>query len=163
MGAISVKSGSVSPGGKRARSIGFILAGVAFLGGAPEAIAAPDIAMDSTVYVERTAQDNVRRLEPANQLSRGDRVVTVLSWHRRSGNGGFTIVNPLPRAIAFQDSADADMEVSVDEGRTWGRLGELKIGQHVATAEDVTHVRWRIPATSVAKGRGNIAYSAIVR
>lgn len=125
--------------------------------------ATPDIAMDSAVYVERTEQDNIRRLEPANRLSRGDRVVTVLTWHRRSGDGGFTIINPLPRAIAFQDSADSGVEVSVDQGRTWGRLGELTIGDRIATPEDVTHVRWRIPARSAAKNRGNIAYSAIVR
>ncbi|MEZ5737186.1 MAG: hypothetical protein R3E09_15540 [Novosphingobium sp.] len=127
------------------------------------AFAAPNIAMDSAVYVERTGHGSMLHLEPADRLNRGDRVITILSWHRLGGDGGFTITNPLPNAIAYQANAREDEQVSVDGGRSWGRLGSLRIGSRLATPEDVTHVRWRIPASSVAKGRGNIAYSGIVR
>jgi len=146
-----------------ARGLGWILAGASGIGLAQTAGAAPNIATDSAVFVERTGQGNVRRLEPADRLSRGDRVVTILRWYRLGGDGGFTIVNPMPNAIAFQDSAREDVEVSVDGGRSWGRLGELRVGTRFATPEDVTHARWRIPATSAARGRGHIAYSGIVR
>ena len=81
----------------------------------------------------------------------------------KSGDGSFTITNPMPRAISYQADAREDGEVSVDGGRTWGKLGMLQIGSRLATPEDVTHIRWRIPAESVARGRGNIAYSGIVR
>ncbi len=127
------------------------------------ASAAPVVAMDSAVYVEHTQRGNVRRLEPADRLNRGDRIVTILSWFRKAGDGGFTIINPLPRAIAYQASADENEDVSVDGGRTWGKLGDLHVGTRLATPEDVTHIRWRIPATSATKRRGNIAYSGIVR
>jgi hypothetical protein len=53
--------------------------------------------------------------------------------------------------------------VSVDGGKTWGKLGKLRIGSRLATPEDVTHVRWRISAAHAALGRGDIAYSGIVR
>jgi hypothetical protein len=127
------------------------------------ALAQPTVATDSAVYVERSQPGNMRSLEPADRLSRGDRVVTVVSWYRMGGNGGFTITNPLPRAIAYEASARDNQEVSVDGGRTWGRLGELRIGNRLATPEDVTHMRWRIPAVSAARGQGRIAYSGIVR
>jgi hypothetical protein len=79
------------------------------------------------------------------------------------GDGGFTITNPLPRAIAYQASARDDQQVSIDGGRTWGTLSELRIGARLATPEDVTHVRWRVQPGTAAQGRGQIAFSGIVR
>jgi hypothetical protein len=85
--------------------------------------------------------------------------VTIISW--RQASGSFTVTNPVPRHLAYQGSAVDDEEVSVDGGRTWGRIGELSIGARQATAEDVTHVRWHVPAARASAGR--IAYSGIVR
>lgn len=123
----------------------------------------PAIATDSAVYIERIAPDASRRLEPASHLSRGDRVVTVVRWYRMGGDGGFVITNPLPSLLAYQDSASDMQEVSVDGGRTWGRLDAMRVGTRGATPEDVTHVRWKIPARTASRGRGQIAYSGIVR
>ena len=125
--------------------------------------AGPVVALGSAVYVEKAQQGNVRRLEPASQLVRGDRVVTIVSWQRLGGDGGFTVTNPLPRSVYYQRSADDDEEVSVDSGRSWGKIGDLRYGARLATPEDVTHVRWRVPADRAAAGRGQIAYSGIVR
>jgi hypothetical protein len=123
----------------------------------------PTVALNSAVYVERMEQGNTRHLEPADRMNRGDRVVTVVSWHRMGGEGGFTVTNPLPRAIAYQASARDDELVSVDGGRSWGKLSALRVGSRLATPEDVTHVRWRVPADRAAQGHGLIAYSGIVR
>ena len=141
-------------------------AGTALLG-AP-AHAAPKVALGSAVYVEKAQGDDVRRLEPASQLSRGDRVVTIVTWRRLGGpnggnGGGFTVTNPLPRSVYFQRSANDDEEVSADGGRSWGRIGALRYGARLATPEDVTHLRWRVTADRAAAGRGQIAYSGIVR
>jgi hypothetical protein len=129
----------------------------------PSALAQPTVAMDSAVFIERAQPDNSRSLVPASRLSRGDRVITVLTWYRMGGDGGFTITNPLPRAIAYQSSARDNQEVSVDGGRSWGTLGDLRIGPRLATPEDVTHVRWRVQPGLAAQGRGQIAFSGIVR
>ena len=140
-----------------------LLGTVTGLAGAAPALANPGIALDSAVFIERTEPGNVRNLEPASRLSRGDRVVTIVSWRRDAGNGGFTLINPLPRAVAYQASARDDEQVSVDGGRSWGRLGELRVAERFATAEDVTHLRWRVPAGQAAAREGRIAYSGIVR
>ncbi|WP_231568319.1 hypothetical protein [Novosphingobium malaysiense] len=125
--------------------------------------AAPVVATDSAVYVERIAPDTSRRLEPAIRLARGDRVVTVVRWYRVGGDGGFVITNPLPASVAYEESAADFQDVSVDGGRTWGHLENLRVGTRNATPEDVTHVRWRIPASSAARGRGEIVYAGTVR
>ncbi|MCB2062831.1 MAG: hypothetical protein KDE25_05115 [Novosphingobium sp.] len=125
--------------------------------------APPAVVTDSSVFIERRDADNGRRLEMADSFDKGDRVVTVLRWQRRQGSGSFTITNPMPRAIAYQASSRSDELVSVDGGRTWGHLGQLRIGDRLASPEDVTHVRWRIPTRIAAVGRGQIAYSGIVR
>ena len=147
---------------------GIITSGSAMLALAANPVAAQDqsprdILLASDVYVERLGTAD-RVLEPASQLRPGDRVVTIVSWKRTTGaNGsvsGFTVTNPLPRTVYYQESAAGNEEVSVDGGRSWGRLGTLRFAGHVATPEDVTHVRWRI-ATPAPRGR--IAYSAIVR
>lgn len=142
--------------------VGYGLLAAASLAAPSPAIAGPTVALDSAVFVERTAPQG-RRLEPAAALVRGDRVIYVVTWQRRAGSGPFVVTNPLPRSVAFQSSANGDEQVSADGGRTWGRLGELRYGERMATPEDVTHVRWRVPAELVARGRGRIAYSAIVR
>lgn len=140
-----------------------LLALVALGGIAPAAHAAPAIETQSALYVERVEAGNTRSLEPAERFRPGDRVVTILTWERRAGSGGFVITNPLPRAITYQQSARDGEQVSVDGGRTWGQLGEIAIGGRLATPEDVTHVRWRVPPAVAAQGRGRIAYSGIVR
>ena len=140
-----------------------IVACLCALAPVPAAHAAPAVSIDSTVFVEHADAGSARRLEPARDLSRGDRVVYIVSWNRQGGSGGFTVTNPLPRSIAYQGSARDDEEVSVDGGRTWGRLGALTVGARLATPEDVTHLRWRVPAGHAARGQGNIAYSGIVR
>ena len=140
------------------------IAGYGLMMALPAAVeASPAVAFDSAVYVEHARPGNLRSLEPANRLTRGDRVVTVLTWYRMGGGGGFTVTNPLPRAIAYQASARQDEEISVDGGRSWGKLGAIRLGSRMATPEDVTHVRWRGPANTAANGVGHIAYSGIVR
>lgn len=121
------------------------------------------IATASAVFVERVDALNGRRLEPASMLARGDRVVTVVTWRRMRGTGGFVLTNPLPARLAYQRSASDMQEVSVDGGRSWGRLEAMRVDGRQATPEDVTHVRWRIPASYAALGQGRIAYAGVVR
>jgi hypothetical protein len=139
------------------------LIGLCLAAGSTAAQASPAVALDSAVFVERVTPDSGRMLEPATELSRGDRVVYVVRWYRMGGDGGFTVTNPLPRSVQFQGSANGDEEVSIDGGRTWGKLATLRLGNRIATPEDVTHVRWRVDPRTAARGQGRIAYSAIVR
>ncbi|MEP7222643.1 MAG: hypothetical protein ABI673_08250 [Novosphingobium sp.] len=117
------------------------------------------VSLESAVYVEKGGS-TARTLQPASRLSPGDRVVTILTWHKSGPGNRFTLTNPLPRSVYYQGSAREDEEVSIDGGHTWGQLGSLRVADRLATPEDVTHVRWRISAVAPS---GQIAYSAIVR
>ena len=132
---------------------------------AAPALAAERVAIAHSVFVERAGEDG-RVLEPARNLHRGERVVYVVSW-RAAEPERFTITNPLPPTVAFQRSANGAEEVSVDGGRSWGKLGALKVRDGArwrdATPEDVTHIRWQVPRARALAGSGSLTWSAIVR
>lgn len=145
------------------RTVRAALAGFVCIASAAPALAAPAVSLDSAVFVERVTPNAGRMLEPASELNRGDRVVYVVRWYKMGGDGGFVVTNPLPRSVYYQGSANGDEEVSIDGGRTWGKLGAIYAGDRLATPEDVTHVRWRVDPRTASRGEGRIAYSAIVR
>lgn len=77
------------------------------------------------------------------------------------------VTNPIKPGIAFVSEGAGAADVSVDGGKTWGKLAALKVadaagGQRAAQAGDVTHVRWVLD--SVAPGAaGTVSFNAIVR
>ena len=117
------------------------------------------LSITRSVFVE-TRSDGGLALEPATTLASGDKVVLVMQWSRPGAQQPFTLASRVPDELAFQRSGDASVEVSIDGGRRWGRLGELRSGQRLASPEDVTHLRWRIAAGDDRRLR---SYSAIVR
>lgn len=133
--------------------------------------AAGGVQFASDVFVERfqpaPGGRTARILERADQLRPGDRVIFVVNWSGRK-DGGFTVTNPLPRAIAFAGGADGEQEVSVDGGRTWGALEALTMRDaygrmRQAHPEDVTHLRWRIPTQLALAGTGQMTWRGVVR
>lgn len=133
--------------------------------------AAEPVQLASDVFIERfeaaPGGGSIRVLERADRLRAGDRVIFVVNW-KASRNREFTVTNPMPRTITFQGSARNDEEVSVDGGHVWGALADLLVhepdGQlRHARAEDVTHVRWRVPGELAALGAGQMTYRGVVR
>ena len=133
--------------------------------------ASSPVQLASDVFVERFAPlpggGMARTLERANRLHPGDHVVFVVNW-KAAPRGDFTVTNPMPRTVAFQSSADGAEDVSIDGGRSWGQLTDLRVREadgrvRQATPEDVTHLRWRVPGASAARGAGTMTYRGIVR
>ena len=138
------------------------------------AIAAPlhadaGVILNSAVFVERSdgAAHARRFIEPASLLNRGDNVVMVLDWHAHRQSNGFVLTSPIPGTLKFQRSSRDNQEVSVDGGKSWGQIGQLRVADggawRFATPEDVTHIRWRIPADMATRGSGRVTYRALVR
>lgn len=79
----------------------------------------------------------------------------------------FVVTNPLPAAVRLADDADPALVVSVDGGKSWGRLSELQLSDtngetRAAKAEDVTHIRWTIAVVAPGES-GRLEYPAIIR
>ena len=138
---------------------------------AAAAAAAAPLAVANSVYVEREVSaggSSARVLEPARSLRRGDRLVYVVSWRAPKASAEhLTITNPLPRTIAYERSAGGDEDVSVDGGRSWGKLDALRVRDgsvwRTATPQDVTHIRWTVPPQLALAGSGWLTWSGIVR
>ncbi|AHE56408.1 hypothetical protein [Sphingomonas sanxanigenens] len=142
------------------------------IGAAPRGAADGEVALSSAMFVERAVADahGATRivLETPETVTRGDRLVFVLSY-RTVGDrarSAFTITNPLPRPLRFEDSSDPGAIVSVDGGRSWGALAtltrrDLSGRLRAARPEDVTHLRWRrvLPAGEA----GSVTFRSVVR
>lgn len=107
-------------------------------------------------------------VEPAVVVP-GDRLVFSTRYRNNGAVKAENIVvtNPIKPGIALAADGSNDLVVSVDGGKSWGKLALLKVadgqgGQRAAQATDVTHVRWVL--ASVAPGAsGTLSFNAIVR
>ena len=152
---------------------GLLLMAAAGMLPAVPALARAPVELDSQVFVEHVQTDingRARRvLRAPGELDAGDRLVFVVRY-RNAGKApvqGFAVTNPVPATLRIEPDQPA-MQVSVDGGRSWGRLDMLSVptplgGTRRATAEDVTHVRWAVPAPLRPGTGGRISYRAVVR
>ncbi|MCB2083799.1 MAG: hypothetical protein KDD90_07085 [Sphingomonadaceae bacterium] len=130
----------------------------AFLGSA--ATPQDRIALSRTVYVEKIdGAAGLRTVEPATSFRRGDRVILMIEWTGAEARKGTVVRSAIPTSLAFQQGSSEALEVSVDGGRKWGRIGHLRVGERLAAPEEVTHVRLKVHG----KTGGRMTYSAIVR
>lgn len=99
----------------------------------------------------------------------GDKLVFSTAY-RNTGSApvkDFVVTNPVPAAVMLAPDAAEALTVSVDGGKTWGKLATLRVsdgkgGTRPAVAGDVTHLRWVL--AQVAPGAaGTLSYNAIVR
>ncbi|SKB56901.1 hypothetical protein SAMN06295937_1009131 [Sphingopyxis flava] len=140
----------------------------------PEALASDQIALDNNIFVERVTRDGAGRtrilLEEPKAVAPGDRLVFVLHYRNASERAAdrFVITNPLPAAVRYADAGDKGALVSVDGGRSWGRLGEMTVAladgtRRPAQPADVTHLRWAIQKPVPAGGSGKLMFRGVVR
>ena len=111
---------------------------------------AQDVAIDSTVYLERDSGGE-SQVVPATRLIRGDRVVTILTWEAPAASR-HTLTSAVPARLALHSASQPDLEVSTDGGRTWRKLADPD-----AVPNGTTHLRWRVG------GDGRLSYRAVVR
>ena len=137
-------------------------------------LAADSVALSSTVFVEKTFADADGRakvtLHEPKVVTPGDRLIFILNYQNRglAAANNFVVTNPLPSAVAYQGTADASAEVSIDGGKIWGALTALKVADgpsrwRSARPEDVTHVRWTMKQAIPAGAQGKLSFRGIVR
>ena len=125
-----------------------------------------NIDIERSVYVEQSEMQggrSVRALQPATTLQKGDRVVLMLHWRAPGRGDDFVVSSRVPRDLAFRRSGGRGAAVSIDGGKTWGALVDMRVGSRRATAEDVTHLRWHVSDAEAALGSGTVSFAAVVR
>lgn len=136
--------------------------------GAPSPIVLKGDVKAVKIVTEADGKQRTELVEP-NTIVPGDRLVFGTDYANNGAEAvkNFVVTNPLPAAVRLAPDADPALEVSVDGGKTWGRLASLTIANadgtaRPATNDDVTHVRWALP--SIAPGAsGRLTYPAIIR
>ncbi|WOE76195.1 hypothetical protein [Alterisphingorhabdus coralli] len=109
----------------------------------------------------------------------GDRVVIVNSYQNTGSQAAsnFVTTNPIHPALAFVSVDEDWAEVSVDDGKTWGKLNELTVAAdrsdedaaatttvtRSAAPADVTHIRWTFPKPIAPGEKGKLTFRAVVR
>ena len=138
------------------------------------ALAANQVALDNSVFVERVTTDASGKqrvlLEEPKIVVPGDRLVFVLNYRNASAQAAdrFVVTNPMPSAVRFADTGDAQSIVSVDGGRTWGTIGTLTVPladgtRRPAQPADVTHIRWAFQKPIPAGATGKLMFRGVVK
>lgn len=152
-----------------------VLFGVCAAGNALAQAAAPGpIKLDTAVYQDvqvKGADGKVttKRQAPKNVVP-GDEVIYQMTYTSNANAAASNVVidNPLPAELTFiKVEGTPATAVSIDGGKTWGQLAELKVKladgtSRPAQPSDITSLRWVI-ATIAPGGKGTIAYHARVK
>ena len=125
-----------------------------------------DVKLETKVVengVERLVLADPKVVVPGNRLLFSTRYRNAATTPVRN----FVVTNPLPAGVALASDADAALELSVDGGKTWGRLAALKVKaadgtSRAAAAGDVSHVRWTLPVIAPAQD-GSVSFHAVVK
>lgn len=145
------------------------------------AAAKSPVNLSSDVKIERTELDAAGKektvlREPKDVIVvPGDRVVFTLSVTNSGAESasGFRATNPIPGPVTFIAVTEDWADVSVDGGKSWGKLAAMTVKvnaadtgvetMRAATAEDVTHVRW-VFADAIAPGaKTAVSYRGVVK
>ena len=123
--------------------------------------------------VERSATDASGHqqtvLRQTNAASPGDRLVFQFDYRnaRPDTAGTMVVTNPVPAQLVYAGSDTPGETVSVDGGRSFGMVAELKVVDveglgRPGMPDDVTHVRWVKHDLPSGSG-GQLSFRAVMR
>lgn len=143
--------------------------------------AAPSVTLRSDVKIERTERDasgnvTTKLFTPKDvAVVPGDNIVFTLLVNNATAQPaiGFKATNPMPSAVSFASVTEDWADVSVDGGKNWGKLANLKVKandptgtavvERAATPADVTHVRWVFTDAIAPGATRTVSYRGVVK
>ena len=126
------------------------------------------------VMVERAVTDRAGNphlvLEETADAAPGEALVFQFDYRNaRAGvANSFVITNPIPDQMVYAGTDTPGEVVSVDGGRSFGPIAEMKVAdadgvERTATPADVTHVRWVINRAMPTGAGGQLSFRAVMR
>jgi uncharacterized repeat protein (TIGR01451 family) len=142
--------------------------------GASSAFAASPLQLTSDVFVERQIEradgSKTVTLQKPTMVTPGDSLVFVVKYKNvgTATANNFVVTNPLPAAVKFDGTSDGLEIVSVDGGRNWGILGNLRVSKPDGTTRpalrsDVTHLKWNLNQPLTAGAEGKLIFRGVVK
>ena len=136
------------------------------------AFAADAVAVISSLKLDKVITVNGQlhhELVTPNTVVPGNQLLFVYDYKNNGDKPAtnFVLANKVPATVSLEGAQADNFEISVDGGKTWGKLAQttvVKPGATVRAAQyaDVTNVRWVIPV--IAPGAsGTLQYHAVVR
>ena len=137
------------------------------------ALAAPGaVALDSSIKLDKITTVNgqtTHEFVAPQKVVPGNHLLFVTQYRNTSDKpvDHFVVTNPVPSPVELESVGADNFEVSVDGGKSWGKLAQLTVtkpgaAMRAAQDADVTTVRWVIPV--IAPGAsGTLQYHAVVR
>lgn len=155
--------------------IAFAAAGVIFNAGV--AMAKESVQLTGAVFQEKEVLDkdgkSEKKLVPAGIVVPGSEVVYVISYSNSGDKAAQNLVirNPLPEQLRYTGEAtgaNAQVEVTVDGGATFGSLSSLTVATadgktRPAAAADVTGINWKIASAIKPGEKGQVSYRAVLK
>jgi uncharacterized repeat protein (TIGR01451 family) len=140
------------------RAIQILILGVFALGATAALAQQGKVQLQTAVAKEQRTVDDTGEtsieLVAADEVVPGDVVIYTVTYKNVSDESveNITVTNPIPPQLTYVPdssfSPGADVQYSADGGATWGELSELVVAdgdaERAATAEDLTHIRWRL-------------------
>ena len=147
---------------------------IAILASASMSLAATPLQLSSDVFVERIVArgDGTKTvvLENPKMVTPGDNLVFVVKYKNISATtaNNFVVTNPLPAAVTFDGTSDGLEVVSIDGGKNWGFLGNLRVANsdgatRAAQRSDVTHIKWNLNQPLTAGAEGKLIFRGVVK
>lgn len=138
------------------------------------ALAAAPVELSSDIFIEKQKKmpdgSFSTVLEMPKLILPGDQLVFVVRYRNASGKPAtnFSVTNPIPAAISFSGTSDGSEIVSVDGGKSWGKLSQLRVKQadgnsRIALASDVTHLKWHMNQMLAAGDAGKLIFRGVVK
>ena len=149
------------------------------------AMAAPALAADKLPAIVLTNEQQQDKVVEENGVKRhvlvvptkvvpGDHMVYSLTYKSNLAVplANVELTDPIPAGTVLEDDGSGTYDVSVDGGKTWGKLAALsvsdgktsdgKVASRPAQAADVTNLRWVI-AQIAPGGSGKVSFRAVVK
>ena len=151
-----------------------------------------DVKIDSKILVERNDETESGEIvttlvDPATvKVIPGDKLLFINAYRNTGQTAvtGFVVNNPVHAAVALTEVVDDWALVSVDGGKTFGKLAELMVTETAtvatgagetaeapqpkqitrpAIASDVTHIRWVLEAPIAPGASGELRFRGVVK
>jgi uncharacterized repeat protein (TIGR01451 family) len=109
-------------------------------------------------------------LETPKIIVPGDQLVFVVRYRNAGPKPAinFSVTNPIPQAISFSGTSDGAEIVSIDGGKSWGKLSTLRVNKSDGTSRpalmtDVTHIKWNMNQSLASGDSGKLIFRGVVK